>query len=91
MSHITKDQIDALVRLQQIENDTNNFKAILSNVDQRIEALDKRLVDFKQIIDEQQAIIEELNRKYRSYESDVRLNLDNIKFIKVNYHLRADP
>ena len=41
--------------------------------------LDKRLLDFKQVIDEQQAIIEELNQKYRSYESDVRLNLDNIK------------
>jgi predicted nucleic acid-binding Zn-ribbon protein len=74
MSNITKDQIDALVKVQQIEIDSKNLKIKLANVDQRLEAL-----DFKQIIDEQQAVIEELNHEYRSYESDVRLNLDKIK------------
>jgi hypothetical protein len=79
MSNITKDQIKALVKLQQIEIDTHNLKTQLGNVDRRLEALDKRRLDFKQDIDEQQTEIEELNQKYRSYESDVRLNLDNIK------------
>ena len=79
MSNITKDQINALVKLQQIEIDTDDFKTQFSNVDQRLEALDQRLLDFKKIIDKQQAVIDELNQKYRSYESDVRLNLDSIK------------
>ena len=79
MSNVTKDQIDALVKLQQIEIETSNLKIRLSDVDQRLEALDERLLDFKKVMDEQQAIIEELNQKYRNYESDVRLNLDNIK------------
>ena len=79
MPNIAKEQIAALVSLQQIEIDSHNLKAKLGNVDQRIADLDKQLLDFKQVIAEQQAVIDELNQKYRSYESDVRLNLDRIK------------
>ena len=79
MSNIPKEQIDALVNLQQIEIDTQNIKATISNVDQRIEALDEKSHDFKKIIEKQQAIIDELNQKYRQYEADVRQNQDSIK------------
>ena len=79
MSDITKEQIAALVNLQQIEINTQNLKTKLSNVDQRLARLDNRLLDFKQVIEEQQSVINELNQKYRGYESDVRLNLDSIK------------
>jgi len=79
MSDITKEQIAALVNLQQIEIDTHKLKTKLSNVDQRLDKLDNRLLDFKQVIEEQQSVINELNQKYREYEADVRLNLDSIK------------
>jgi predicted nucleic acid-binding Zn-ribbon protein len=79
MSNITKEHITALVNLQQLEIDTHNLKTKLSHVDKRIEDLDKKLLDFKQVIEKQQAFIDELNQKYREYESDVRLNLDHIK------------
>ena len=79
MGNITKEQITALVNLQQIEIDTCNIKTKLNNVDRRLEKLDSRLIDFKQVIEEQQSVIDELNQKYRSYESDARLNLDSIK------------
>ena len=79
MLDITKEQIAALVNLQQIEIDARNLEAKLSNVDHRLDKLDNRLLDFKQVIEEQQSVINELNQNYRGYESDVRLNLDSIK------------
>jgi predicted nucleic acid-binding Zn-ribbon protein len=87
MSNISRKQIAALVNLQQIEIDTRNIQLKLSNVDQRLESLDNRLLEFKRVIEEQQSVINELNQKYRDYESDARLNLDNIK--KSEAKLRA--
>ncbi|MGD9349903.1 MAG: hypothetical protein PVF71_09615, partial [Desulfobacterales bacterium] len=68
MGNITKEQITALVNLQQIEIDTHNLQTKLNNVDQRLEVLDSRLIDFKRVIEEQQAVVNELNQKYRNYE-----------------------
>lgn len=79
MSNVTKEQIVALVNLQQIEIETGSVKTKISNVDQRLEKLDDRLHDFKQVIEKQESVINELNQKYRDYETDVRMNLDAIK------------
>ena len=79
MGTITKEQITALVNLQQIEIDTRLIQIELNNVDHRLEELDNRLIDFKQVIEDQQSVVNELNQKYRNYEADVRLNLDSIK------------
>jgi predicted nucleic acid-binding Zn-ribbon protein len=79
MSNVTKEQIVALVNLQQIEIETSSVKMKICNVDQRLEKLDDRLHDFKQVIEKQESVINELNQKYRDYETDVRMNLDAIK------------
>ena len=79
MSNFTKEQIVSLVNLQRIEIETSSVKTKISNVDQRLEELDERLLDFKNVIEKQEAVIDELNQKYRSYETDVRMNLDGIK------------
>ena len=79
MSNVTKEQIVALVNLQQIEIETSSVKTKISNVDQRLEKLDDRLHDFKLAIEKQESVINELNQKYRDYETDVRMNLDAIK------------
>jgi len=79
MSNVTKEQIVSLVNLQQIEIETGSVKTKISNVDQRLEKLDDRLHDFKQVIEKQESVINELNQKYRDYETDVRMNLDAIK------------
>ena len=57
----------------------SSVKTKISNVDQRLEKLDDRLHDFKQVIEKQESVINELNQKYRDYETDVRMNLDAIK------------
>jgi hypothetical protein len=79
MPNVTKEQIVSLVNLQQIEIETSSVKTKISNVDQRLGKLDERLRDFKQVIEKQESVINELNQKYRNYETDVRMNLDAIK------------
>lgn len=79
MLTITNDQIDSLVKLQQIEIETRRIRTNLNSVDQRLEKLDDRLLDFKQVIEEQESAINQMNQQYRGYESDVRVNLDRIK------------
>lgn len=79
MSNVTKEQIVSLVNLQRIEIETNSVNTKIGNVDQRLENLDENLRDFKQVIEKQESVIDELNQKYRDYETDVRMNLDGIK------------
>ncbi len=79
MPSVTQEQITSLVKLQKIEIETSSIKKQLSTVDQRIEVLDKKLLDFNQTIEEQKSLINELNEKYRTYESDLQMHLDRVK------------
>ena len=79
MPSVTQEQITSLVKLQKIEIETSSIKKQLSTVDQRIEVLDKKLLGFNQTIEEQKSLINELNEKYRTYESDLQMHLDRIK------------
>jgi predicted nucleic acid-binding Zn-ribbon protein len=79
MPSVTQEQITTLVKLQKIEIESSSIKEQLSTVDQRIEVLAKKLLDFNQTIEEQKSLINELNEKYRSYESDLQMHLDGIK------------
>ncbi len=87
MPNITKAQIDLLARLQQIVNESNRIHSILNSVDHRFEALDNGLKGFEKIIEEKEAVIGELNQKYRSYESDVQMNIDRIAKSKARLNL----
>lgn len=79
MPGVTHEQITALVKLQRIEIEIRGIKAKLSTVDHRIEMLDNQLLDFKQTLEDQESLIHELNQKYRTYESDVKMHLDRIR------------
>ncbi len=79
MPSLTQEQIATLVKLQEIEIEISSIKKQLNTVDQRIEGVDKKLMDFNQTIEEQKSLINELNEKYRSYESDLQMHLDSIK------------
>lgn len=79
MPSVTREQIASLVKLQKIEIEISHLKAELSTVDHRIETLDNNLLDSKQSIENQKSLIDELNQKYRAYESDVQMHLDRIK------------
>jgi predicted nucleic acid-binding Zn-ribbon protein len=79
MPSVTHEQITCLAKLQKIEIQISGIKVKLDTVDQRIEILDKRLLEFKQTIEEQKTLINELNQKYRTYESDLQMYFDSIK------------
>jgi predicted nucleic acid-binding Zn-ribbon protein len=79
MSGVTKEQIAALAELQQVELEISKISAELNKVNQRFEELDGKLLNLKQMIEQQELTVKEMNRQYRAYESDAQTNLDRIK------------
>ena len=71
-----KEQIEVLVKLQQIETETVQIKSALNDVSKRLENLDSGVKIFEQTIEEQEHIINDLKKQYRDYESDIQLNLE---------------
>jgi len=83
MPNISKAQIELLVSLQEIAIESNKIRSLLNSVDHRIDTLNDGLKEFEKIIQEKEAVLKELDQKYRSYESDVQMNLDRITKSKV--------
>jgi predicted nucleic acid-binding Zn-ribbon protein len=79
MPEVNKQQIAALAELQQIELEMSEIREKLGSVNQRFEELDGKQLNLKQIIDQQESTIKEMNRQYRAYESDAQANLDRIR------------
>ena len=74
-----KEQINTLVKLQEIETETANIKSKIGAVSKKLENLDADLKEFERNIEDQEHIIKELKKKYRGYESDTQMNFDRIK------------
>lgn len=79
MPAITKPQIDTLVKVQQIDIETGKLKAILEEVPARISSLEQQLEEFIRSVEDDEAAIEEFNKHYRNFESDVQLNLGKMQ------------
>ncbi len=82
-----REQIEVLVKLQQIETETVQIKSALNDVSKRLEDLDSGVKLFEQTIEEQERIINDLKKQYRDYESDIQLNLE--KEQKIQTKLRS--
>ena len=74
-----KDQIEILVSLQKIEVESVNIKAHLSAVSKHLELLIINRTELELRISDVSAKIEELNKTYRSHESEVKQNQGMIK------------
>jgi predicted nucleic acid-binding Zn-ribbon protein len=79
MTELTKDDIAALVKLQQIDLETGRIKAFLRDLPLQINNLDQKLEEFTRKVEDDAEFIAELNKKYRTYESDIQLNLGKIE------------
>ena len=79
MPKISEEQIATLVKLQKIDAEAQKLQSFLNEIPVRIEILDERLEKFVRNVDEDENIISELNKKYRTYESDVQINLGKIQ------------
>ncbi|MCG2758549.1 MAG: hypothetical protein L6263_08970, partial [Desulfobacteraceae bacterium] len=74
-----KEQIDNLVKLQGIETESNRIKSILSNVTQRLNSLSSMLNEFEQTTKDEELRLDDLKKNYRSYKSDVEMNISRLK------------
>jgi len=79
-----KEQIFILVKLQKIETEVCGLKSTLNNVAKKYDALDAELREFEQNIDNEVSLLDELKKQYRLYESDVQINLEQVKKSQAN-------
>ena len=82
-----REQIEDLVKLQQIETETVRIKSALNDVSKRLDDLDSGVKSFEKTIEAQERIINELKKQYRDHESDIQLNLE--KEQKIQAKLRS--
>ena len=87
MTNLTKKDIDTLLKLQQIGLETEKLVAYLEGMPIQIKNLDTRLDEFNRNVENDENLITELNKKYRTYESDIQLNIAKIE--KSQEKLRA--
>jgi len=66
-----KEQIEVLVKLQDIETQQSKIKIDLDKISKQISALDSELIEFEKIMGEDELRIKEFNKEYRSYESEL--------------------
>ena len=78
MTELTKTDIAALVKLQEIDIETGKLNAYLRDVPVQIKNLDQKLEEFTRKVETDTEFIAELNKKYRAYESDIQLNLGKV-------------
>ena len=79
MPKITEEQIASLVNLQKIDTETLKLQSYLNEMPARISMLDERLEKFLRSVEDDEIAISELNKKYRTYESDIQMNLGKIQ------------
>jgi predicted nucleic acid-binding Zn-ribbon protein len=79
MTNITKKDIGTLLKLQQIDMETEKLVAYLQDVPVQIKNLDTRLDEFTRNVENDENLITELHKKYRTYESDIQLNVGKIE------------
>ena len=79
MPKITEEQISTLVKLQKIDSETQKLESFLKEMPVRIGILDERLEKFVHSVEEDENVISELNKEYRTYESDAQMNLGKIQ------------
>jgi len=74
-----KEQIEILVRLQEVENEAASMRTILSLESEKLEAFDAELAAFEQDKSSEETDLEELKRTYRSHEADLQSNASRIE------------
>jgi uncharacterized protein len=79
MPKITEEQIVTLVKLQNIDTEVQKLQSFLKKIPVRMGVLDDRLEKSMRSVEEDETVISDLNKKYRTYESDVQLNLGKIQ------------
>ncbi len=79
MQNVTREQIDILVALQDIDIKSVKIRAALDTLPAKLDALGSQLKESEQITLEMETAYSELKKTYRSNESDMQLNQSQIR------------
>ena len=79
MAKATEEQIITLVKLQKIDSEVQKLELSLRKMPVQIGILNERLEEYLRGVEEDENKISELNKNYRTYESDVQMNLGKIQ------------
>jgi predicted nucleic acid-binding Zn-ribbon protein len=86
MSNITSEQIAPLVKLQKIDIESGKLKVFLMDVPKRLSTIDQSLEEYVRRVEDQEAIIKELNKKFRTYEADAQMTHTKIEKSQTKLH-----
>ncbi len=75
MEKITRDDIDALVKVQDLDVHIDSIRAKLEKMPRKLEDLDKKLVDFMESVKHKESELKSLQKKYRALEDESRAQL----------------
>ncbi|MBT8351619.1 MAG: hypothetical protein KJO26_10360 [Deltaproteobacteria bacterium] len=91
MLKISKNEIDILVELQEIEIKSEIIKSEISKVSGKLDKVDSEIKSFESEMAEEEKIINDSKQKYRSCETDVQVNnekaqksTEKLKLVKTN-------
>jgi predicted nucleic acid-binding Zn-ribbon protein len=79
MVSVTKEQIEVLIELQNIDIESMKIKTFLDGIPPRVDQFDQEIGQVEQTIQEKESRISELKQEYRSQESDVKDNQERIR------------
>ena len=87
MELITKEQLEALAKLQSMETETNIINTKLNIVPGKIESLDQEVLALDQRLSDESTRLDELKKAYRKYELEVDENLSKMKKSEVKLRM----
>ena len=79
MIDISKDQIDTLIQLQEVELEADAIERKLNAIPQKLDDLDVKLNNFTEMIKEKEAKLVELEKTYRTFEADAQMYLNKVE------------
>lgn len=79
MEPMTRDQLEALIDLQEKETEAAHLQSELDRLPGKIDLLEKGMAVFEEAIEAQKAVVSSLKKKYRSQEADLEMNQSRIQ------------
>lgn len=73
-----KEKLKVLISLQKIETEKETIQKALSAIPEKSDALDAEIAEFEKKMTDETAVLDELRKKYRSHELEVRENHSKI-------------
>lgn len=74
-----REQIEILVKIQNLDDQIFTLKTDLNNMDEQIDTIDKKVAAFDLELNHTSQGLEDLQKEYRSLEADIKMNTSMIE------------